>query len=85
MISIKESSLLNIHCSWQLNTLGFLPTHASDWVSSLPPAQVKSKLKGHSKRITGLAFSHVLNVLVSSRADAQVHLIRSCSYVVLQL
>lgn len=35
--------------------------------------QVKSKLKGHSKRITGLAFSHVLNVLVSSGADAQVN------------
>lgn len=34
--------------------------------------QVKSKLKGHSKRITGLAFSHLLNVLVSSGADAQV-------------
>lgn len=34
--------------------------------------QVKSKLKGHSKRITGLAFSHALNVLVSSGADAQV-------------
>ena len=24
----------------QLNTLGLLPTHASDWVSSLPPPQV---------------------------------------------
>lgn len=34
--------------------------------------QVKSKLRGHSKRITGLAFSFVLNVLVSSGADAQV-------------
>lgn len=34
--------------------------------------QVKSKLKGHSKRITGLAFSHALNVLVSSGADSQV-------------
>ena len=34
--------------------------------------EVKSKLKGHQKRITGLAFSHVLNVLVSSGADAQV-------------
>lgn len=34
--------------------------------------QVKSKLRGHSKRITGLAFSSVLNVLVSSGADAQV-------------
>ncbi|RYR14506.1 hypothetical protein Ahy_B04g071091 [Arachis hypogaea] len=33
--------------------------------------EVKSKLKGHTKRITGLAFSHVLNVLVSSGADAQ--------------
>ncbi|KAL8117382.1 protein TOPLESS-like [Apium graveolens] len=35
--------------------------------------EVKSKLKGHSKRITGLAFSHVLNVLVSSGADAQLY------------
>uniref|UniRef100_A0A1D1XVX1 Protein TOPLESS n=1 Tax=Anthurium amnicola TaxID=1678845 RepID=A0A1D1XVX1_9ARAE len=34
--------------------------------------EVKSKLRGHSKRITGLAFSHVLNVLVSSGADAQL-------------
>ncbi|KAJ3683866.1 hypothetical protein LUZ60_014093 [Juncus effusus] len=24
---------------WKLNTLGLLPTHASDWVSSLPPAK----------------------------------------------
>jgi WD40 repeat protein len=37
--------------------------------------QVKSKLKGHQKRITGLAFSNSLNVLVSSGADAQVHTI----------
>eukprot|EP00897_Mesotaenium_endlicherianum_P001295 jgi/Mesen1/1193/ME000128S00169 len=34
--------------------------------------EVKSKLKGHQKRITGLAFSNTLNVLVSSGADAQV-------------
>ncbi|GKA76324.1 protein TOPLESS [Tanacetum coccineum] len=33
---------------------------------------VKSKLKGHLKKITGLAFSHVLNVLVSSGADSQI-------------
>ncbi|URE16252.1 Transmembrane protein 85 [Musa troglodytarum] len=26
---------------WKLNTLGLLPTHASDWVSSLPPAPVR--------------------------------------------
>lgn len=37
--------------------------------------QVKSKLKGHQKRVTGLAFSSVLNVLVSSGADAQVNCI----------
>lgn len=35
-------------------------------------SQVKTKLKGHQKRITGLAFSHNLNVLVSSGADSQV-------------
>lgn len=34
--------------------------------------QVKIKLKGHQKRITGLAFSQSMNVLVSSGADAQV-------------
>ncbi|XP_052209543.1 protein TOPLESS-like [Diospyros lotus] len=33
---------------------------------------VISKLNGHSKRITGLAFSNTLNVLVSSGADAQI-------------
>ncbi|EPS69099.1 hypothetical protein M569_05666, partial [Genlisea aurea] len=34
--------------------------------------EVKVKLKGHVKRITGLAFSHVLSILVSSGADAQI-------------
>lgn len=34
--------------------------------------EVKSKLRGHSKRITGLAFSPLLNILVSSGADAQI-------------
>ncbi|KAL0904778.1 hypothetical protein M5K25_026928 [Dendrobium thyrsiflorum] len=34
--------------------------------------EVKTKLRGHSKRITGLAFSHPLNVLVSSGADGQL-------------
>ncbi|AES91574.2 putative transcription factor WD40-like family [Medicago truncatula] len=34
--------------------------------------EVKTKLKGHQKRITGLAFSHVLNILVSSGADSQL-------------
>lgn len=34
--------------------------------------EVKTKLKGHQNRITGLAFSQSLNVLVSSGADAQL-------------
>ncbi|KAL3515994.1 hypothetical protein ACH5RR_022896 [Cinchona calisaya] len=34
--------------------------------------EVKSKLKNHQKRITGLAFSTSLNILVSSGADAQL-------------
>ncbi|OMP01357.1 hypothetical protein COLO4_11946 [Corchorus olitorius] len=34
--------------------------------------EVNSKLRGHQKRVTGLAFSTVLNVLVSSGADAQL-------------
>lgn len=36
---------------------------------------MKSKLKGHQRRITGLAFSTSLNILVSSGADAQVSLL----------
>ncbi|EXB56799.1 Topless-related protein 3 [Morus notabilis] len=34
--------------------------------------EVKSKLKGHQKRVAGLAFSTSLNILVSSGADAQL-------------
>ncbi|XP_016493199.2 topless-related protein 4 isoform X2 [Nicotiana tabacum] len=34
--------------------------------------EVKIKLKGHQKRITGLAFSHSLNVLISAGADSQL-------------
>ncbi|KAH0453552.1 hypothetical protein IEQ34_017876 [Dendrobium chrysotoxum] len=34
--------------------------------------EVKSKLRGHQNRISGLAFSNVLNVLVSSGVDAQL-------------
>ncbi|RVW41730.1 Protein TPR2 [Vitis vinifera] len=32
----------------------------------------QNKLKGHQKRVTGLAFSQILNCLVSSGADAQL-------------
>ncbi|KAJ4707841.1 Protein TOPLESS [Melia azedarach] len=39
--------------------------------------EVKDKLKGHSKRITGLAFSTVMNILISSGADAQI-IVWSC-------
>ncbi|PKA66218.1 Topless-related protein 1 [Apostasia shenzhenica] len=34
--------------------------------------EVKIKLKGHQKKITGLAFSQSLNALISSGADAQL-------------
>ncbi|PRQ45742.1 hypothetical protein RchiOBHm_Chr3g0494951 [Rosa chinensis] len=35
---------------WKLNTLGLLPTHASDWFSSLPPAQNDKDLDRASER-----------------------------------
>ena len=41
-------------------------------IGSSNSVQVKTKLNGHHRRITGLAFSNTLNVLVSSGADAQV-------------
>ncbi|KMZ75796.1 WD-40 repeat protein-like [Zostera marina] len=34
--------------------------------------EVRTKLKGHQKKVTGLAFSQTMNVLVSSGADAQL-------------
>ncbi|KAG9459547.1 hypothetical protein H6P81_004055 [Aristolochia fimbriata] len=34
--------------------------------------EVKTRLRGHQKRITGLAFAYNLNILVSSGADAQL-------------
>ncbi|CAN8246917.1 unnamed protein product [Cochlearia groenlandica] len=34
--------------------------------------EVKTKLNGHQKKITGLAFSQTLNILVSSGADSQL-------------
>ncbi|KAL5849380.1 hypothetical protein ACOSQ4_007393 [Xanthoceras sorbifolium] len=34
--------------------------------------EVKTKIKGHQRHITGLAFSNTLNILVSSGADAQI-------------
>ncbi|GAB2269496.1 Topless- protein 4 [Dionaea muscipula] len=34
--------------------------------------EVKTKLKGHQKKVTGLAFSNLLNILVSSGADSQM-------------
>ncbi|KAH0679170.1 hypothetical protein KY284_020255 [Solanum tuberosum] len=34
--------------------------------------EVKTKLKGHHKRITGLALSNALNVLISAGADSQL-------------
>lgn len=36
---------------------------------------MKSRLKGHQKRISGLAFSTNLGILVSSGADANVSLV----------
>ncbi|KAH0658754.1 hypothetical protein KY290_006300 [Solanum tuberosum] len=36
--------------------------------------EVKTKLKGHRKRITALAFSNSLNVLISTGADYQTKL-----------
>lgn len=55
----------NIQCYFKKRFLG---------VFALPPSfmQVKSKLEGHHKRVSGLAFSNALDIMVSSGADGQV-------------
>ncbi|PWA72233.1 WUS-interacting protein 2 [Artemisia annua] len=45
---------------------------ASIQIFSVRLDEVQAKLKGHQKRITGLAFSSLLGVLVSSSADAML-------------
>ena len=60
--------IIFLHCA-------LLPKLTFKWhaLNLLQFLQVKAKLKGHQKKIIGMAFSHVLNVLVSSGADAQVY------------
>ncbi|KAG2241771.1 hypothetical protein Bca52824_096386 [Brassica carinata] len=43
---------------WKLNTLGLLPTHASDWVSSLPPPQEVEHSGGGYRPSTPFRRSH---------------------------
>ncbi|EOY11570.1 TOPLESS-related 3 [Theobroma cacao] len=43
---------------------------SSIYIYNVQVDKMKSKLRGHQKRITGLAFSTSLNILVSSGADA---------------
>ena len=46
---------------------------SSEWLLCRDELQVMLWLKGRYKRITGLAYSDSLSVLVSSGADGQVH------------
>lgn len=48
------------------------PTTVFDYYLPFILYQVITKLEGHKGRVTGLAFSTALNVLVSSGRDAQV-------------
>ncbi|KAL1814465.1 hypothetical protein ACET3Z_017039 [Daucus carota] len=62
----------------------FLPLHPQNYILALgmedssiliyntKTGEVKGKLEGHQDRVTGLAFSTVLNALVSSGADSQI-------------
>ncbi|CAA0838821.1 Topless-related protein 1 [Striga hermonthica] len=52
---------------WQRNE-----RNPSESELKFPWKKVKTKLKGHQKLISGLAFSQSLNILVSSGADAQL-------------
>lgn len=53
-------------CS-QLNTLGLLPTHVSDWVSSLAPAQVQFSHNQPSTLLdVGISIFHCLHMYILS-------------------
>nr|GLL30072.1 ER membrane protein complex subunit 4 [Ipomoea trifida] len=45
---------------WKLNTLGLLPTHPSDWVSSLPPPQEVEYSGGDSSIVLGFIYETLL-------------------------
>ncbi|WCJ30341.1 Protein TOPLESS [Euphorbia peplus] len=54
------------------NILAIGMDDASIHIYSVRADEAQNKLKSHSKRITGLAFSTALRVLVSSAADAEI-------------
>ncbi|CAL9221324.1 unnamed protein product [Arabidopsis halleri] len=54
------------------NVLAIGMQDSSIVIYNLRIGEVKAKLEGHQKHITGLAFSTVLNILVSAGADAQL-------------
>ncbi|KAF8393179.1 hypothetical protein HHK36_021420 [Tetracentron sinense] len=64
----------NIYClsSENNNIIAIGMEDSSIQVFNIKCDKDKINLRGHQKRITGLAFSHVLDVLVSSGADAQL-------------
>uniref|UniRef100_M4CP67 CTLH domain-containing protein n=1 Tax=Brassica campestris TaxID=3711 RepID=M4CP67_BRACM len=54
------------------NIIGIGFEDSSIQIYNLRTSEVRAILNGHTKRITGLAFSLALNILVSSGADSQV-------------
>jgi len=54
------------------NIIAILMEDSTIYIYNARVDEMKSKLKGHQKRITGLTFSTCLNILVSSGGDAQL-------------
>nr|GEX03548.1 dolichyl-diphosphooligosaccharide--protein glycosyltransferase subunit 2-like [Tanacetum cinerariifolium] len=69
LIIEKETVIVDVTCKSVVDTLSSPSSNANDLYHTL---RVMAKLKGHQKRITGLAFSKLLGVLVSSGADAMI-------------
>nr|GEX31796.1 dolichyl-diphosphooligosaccharide--protein glycosyltransferase subunit 2-like [Tanacetum cinerariifolium] len=76
LIIEKETVIVDVTCKSVVDTLSSPSSNANDLYHTL---RVMAKLKGHQKRITGLAFSKLLGVLVSSGADAMIAYPKSVS------
>ncbi|KAF8081695.1 hypothetical protein N665_0870s0017 [Sinapis alba] len=66
-----EATFLELHPS-DNNIIGIALKDKSIKIYNLGTSEVKATLKGHRNRITGLAFSLSLDILVSSCADTQL-------------
>lgn len=81
--TILLKKTLKLAIFWQLNTLGLLPTHPSDWVSSLAPALVWFNF--HCTTISCSVNSHLYIYCSSKHSWWHVWILNLLNYVLITM